>query len=77
MLTVCDACMQNLTEIRGATAATNASVSFGLIPREHWFQPNWIDEERAAEGRATMARKGMPYAGVIGYFVERRTITNI
>ncbi|SCU90095.1 LADA_0F01772g1_1 [Lachancea dasiensis] len=31
----------------------SSDVKFGLIPREHWSFPEWIDQERAAEVRAT------------------------
>ncbi|KAF7291165.1 Glycosyltransferase family 15 protein [Mycena indigotica] len=37
------------------TAATHSRVEFGLVPREHWVQPSWIDEERAAKARKKLA----------------------
>ena len=43
--------------------AISGPVSFGLIPRDHWFQPDWIDEEKAAAGRAQMAADGVVYGG--------------
>ncbi|THU96600.1 glycosyl transferase [Dendrothele bispora CBS 962.96] len=49
------------------TAATAAPVSFGLIPHEHWFQPDWVDEDRASEGRRKMASQGIIYAGSVPY----------
>ncbi|KAF7355951.1 Glycosyltransferase family 15 protein [Mycena venus] len=36
------------------SALTTASVKFGLIPHEHWFQPDWIDEARASAVRHRM-----------------------
>ncbi|KAK7437616.1 hypothetical protein VKT23_018515 [Stygiomarasmius scandens] len=49
------------------TAATSAPVSFGLIPREHWFQPDWVDEERASEGRRKMIAQKIIYASSVPY----------
>jgi alpha 1,2-mannosyltransferase len=46
---------------RNVTSAINGTVSFGVIPHEHWFQPEWIDEERAREGRERL--KDQPYGG--------------
>jgi hypothetical protein len=45
------------------TILTDAPIFFGQIPREQWFQPDWIDETRAREGRMQMMWKGIIYAG--------------
>ena len=45
------------------SSAIAGPVSFGLIPGDHWFQPDWIDEEKAAAGRAQMAADGVVYGG--------------
>ncbi|KAF9464716.1 glycosyltransferase family 15 protein [Collybia nuda] len=42
---------------------TDAPIFFGQIPHEHWFQPSWIDESRAREGRMRMTWQGIIYAG--------------
>ncbi|KIY45679.1 glycosyltransferase family 15 protein, partial [Fistulina hepatica ATCC 64428] len=47
--------------------ATSAPVSFGQIPPEHWYQPDWIDEERAERARKIMQSKGIIYAGSVPY----------
>ena len=39
-------------------------MEFGLIPHEHWFQPAWIDEERAKKGRDKMKEENIIYGGV-------------
>ena len=39
-------------------------VSFGLIPAEHWYQPDWIDEEKAAASRAQMVAENVVYGGM-------------
>ncbi len=38
-------------------------MEFGLIPREHWFQPDWIDEERAKASRDQMVTENVIYGG--------------
>jgi hypothetical protein len=43
---------------------TDSQVEFGLIPREHWFQPDWIDEERATAERNKMAADNVIYGGM-------------
>ncbi|TBU28403.1 glycosyltransferase family 15 protein [Dichomitus squalens] len=45
------------------SGAIAGPVSYGLIPREHWFQPDWIDEERAAANRAQMVADNVVYGG--------------
>ncbi|KAL1761659.1 nucleotide-diphospho-sugar transferase [Schizophyllum commune] len=48
-------------------ALTDAPVEFGLIPSEHWNQPDWIDEERALESRKKMKHDGVMYGGSLSY----------
>jgi len=52
-----------MEEFRQVTAMTNSTVSFGQIPREDWFQPDWIDEEKAKAGRDALTRQGIIYGG--------------
>ena len=40
-------------------------VSYGLIPKEDWLQPEWIDEERAAASRAQMVADNVVYGGML------------
>ncbi|KAF4622036.1 hypothetical protein D9613_009523 [Agrocybe pediades] len=42
---------------------TSAKIEFGLIPREHWFQPDWIDETKAKAGRDKMVENNIIYGG--------------
>jgi alpha 1,2-mannosyltransferase len=42
-----------------------AGVSFGLVPKEHWFQPEWIDEDKARTGRNKMVAQDIIYAGSV------------
>ncbi|EIN06517.1 glycosyltransferase family 15 protein [Punctularia strigosozonata HHB-11173 SS5] len=46
---------------------TNAPVSFGLIPREYWFQPDWIDEDKAKAGRDDLVANNVIYGGSVPY----------
>ncbi|KDQ60809.1 glycosyltransferase family 15 protein [Jaapia argillacea MUCL 33604] len=46
---------------------TDAPMSFGVIPREHWVQPDWIDEQQAAQSRMRMTWQGIIYAGSVSY----------
>ncbi|KAG1772706.1 glycosyltransferase family 15 protein [Suillus occidentalis] len=52
---------------RRVSVLTDADVSFGLVPREHWVQPEWIDEGRAQEGRNKLVRQGVIYGGSVSY----------
>ncbi|KAJ3732980.1 glycosyltransferase family 15 protein [Lentinula guzmanii] len=46
---------------------TRAPIYFGLIPKEHWFQPEWIDEDRARAGRQKMMAQRIIYGGSVPY----------
>lgn len=46
---------------------TDAPIHFGLIPHDHWYQPDWIDEDRARSGRSRMMAQGIIYAGSVPY----------
>jgi len=53
--------------IRRVRLLTNAKIQFGLIPAENWHQPDWIDEQRAEEGRNKMVEKNIIYGGSVPY----------
>ncbi|CDO71226.1 Glycosyltransferase Family 15 protein [Trametes cinnabarina] len=46
---------------------TDSKIEFGLIPKEDWVQPEWIDEERAAAARKKMADDKVIYGGSVPY----------
>ncbi|KAF9246500.1 glycosyltransferase family 15 protein [Melanogaster broomeanus] len=52
-----------LVLVRYISALTNAPVEFGLIPEEHWVQPQWIDENRASAAREDMMKNNVIYGG--------------
>ncbi|KAF9258387.1 glycosyltransferase family 15 protein [Marasmius fiardii PR-910] len=47
--------------------ATSAPVSFGLIPYDDWYSPDWIDEEKAIEGRKNLLAENVIYADSVPY----------
>ncbi|KAG9318504.1 glycolipid 2-alpha-mannosyltransferase-domain-containing protein [Chiua virens] len=52
---------------RRVSVLTNAPISFGVIPHEHWHQPDWIDEKRAREGRDRLVKQNIIYGGSVSY----------
>ncbi|KAJ3771276.1 glycosyltransferase family 15 protein [Lentinula raphanica] len=46
---------------------SDAKMEFGTIPREHWYQPSSIDEEKAEAGRNRMVEQGIIYGGSVSY----------
>lgn len=42
---------------------TPSRVEFGVIPRDHWFQPDWIDAEKAQTAMERMERMNVKYGG--------------
>ncbi|KAF9034832.1 nucleotide-diphospho-sugar transferase [Panaeolus papilionaceus] len=45
----------------------SSTAEFGLIPHDHWFQPDWIDEEKATENRNKMVSEKIIYGGSVSY----------
>ncbi|OCH94995.1 glycosyltransferase family 15 protein [Obba rivulosa] len=46
---------------------TDAQVEFGLIEPQQWYQPDWIDEEKAKEAREKMVKDQVIYGGSVPY----------
>ncbi len=46
---------------------SNSPMSFGLIPKEHWSYPSWIDEKKADASRAKMEKDRVIYGGSLSY----------
>ncbi|KZV80307.1 putative mannosyltransferase [Exidia glandulosa HHB12029] len=53
--------------IKWTSEMTDAPIEYGIIPREHWNQPPWINETRAAETRERMKKQEIIYGGSIAY----------
>ena len=52
-------------------------MEFGLIPHDDWFQPSWIDEEKATAGRKKMEEDNVIYGGkLITAWYERARHSN-
>ncbi|KAK7679002.1 hypothetical protein QCA50_017946 [Cerrena zonata] len=45
----------------------SGEVHFGLVPHDHWFQPDWIDEEKATAARKKMEDDHIIYGGSLSY----------
>jgi len=45
----------------------SSNVEFGLIPKDHWYQPEWIDEEKATKSREDMMNNKVIYGGSVPY----------
>lgn len=56
--------MINRCACRRVAALTDATVQFGLVPADHWTQPQWINETKASAARESMAKNGVIYGGV-------------
>ncbi|ORX59491.1 glycosyl transferase [Hesseltinella vesiculosa] len=49
------------------TAMTQSEVHYGLVPKEHWGYPDWINQTYAAECRQDMHVRGIVYGGSESY----------
>lgn len=50
---------------RRTTELTDAEVHYGIIPKEDWYQPDSIDEEKATEARKKMMENSVIYGGSV------------
>lgn len=56
---------QEFKDITGA--AVSGNVKYGLIPKEQWSYPDWIDQEKAALAREKMKEKKVIYGDSVPY----------
>lgn len=49
--------------LRLTSEVTISPVFHGLIPKEDWYQPDWIDEEKATKARKKMEDERVIYGG--------------
>lgn len=65
--------MRELTCRRNSRVSNiiSSDVEFGLIPKEHWVQPDWIDEDKATKGREQMKADKVIYGGAFLAFSPR------
>ncbi|KAF7318570.1 Glycosyltransferase family 15 protein [Mycena chlorophos] len=52
---------------RARALLPESTVSFGLIPKEHWNQPDWIDVGRQNAAMKTMQSRNVKYGGNLAY----------
>jgi len=52
---------------RQTSQMTDAPVEYGLIPKDDWYQPEWIDEDRAKAARERMLKQNVIYGGSVPY----------
>jgi len=48
---------------RRVTGLTDAEIKFGLIPKDDWYMPEWIDKAKAAASREKMQADNVIYGG--------------
>jgi alpha 1,2-mannosyltransferase len=53
---------------RRISVLSASKMEFGLIPKEHWYQPDLIDEKKAEAGRNKMKEEKIIYGGTSWYF---------
>ncbi|KAJ7500054.1 glycosyltransferase family 15 protein [Mycena latifolia] len=46
---------------------TPSRVEFGVIPRDHWYQPDWVDTDKAQAAMDRMDRMNVKYGGNVAY----------
>ena len=51
---------------RRVRGMTRGEVHFGLIPKEHWSYPSWVNQTKAAEGRKKMSEDHVICASGVG-----------
>lgn len=49
------------------TALVSGKTKYGLIPKEHWGFPEWIDQDKAAKVRDEMREKKVIYGDSVSY----------
>ncbi|KIK55936.1 glycosyltransferase family 15 protein [Collybiopsis luxurians FD-317 M1] len=52
---------------RRVSVLTRSEMKFGTVPKDHWSQPDWIDEEKAANARKQMELSRVKYGGSLNY----------
>lgn len=52
---------------RAVSVLTSAQIEFGVIPHDHWYQPDWIDEDKATKARDKMIADNIIYGGSVSY----------
>jgi alpha 1,2-mannosyltransferase len=51
-------------------AVISSSATYGVIPPEHWNQPDDINEDHASRGRAKLVMEHVDYGGSVSYVID-------
>ncbi|KAJ7049871.1 glycosyltransferase family 15 protein [Mycena amicta] len=54
-------------QLRMRALIPESHVEFGVIPPEHWLQPDWIDVEKQKTAMAKMENRNVKYGGNLSY----------
>lgn len=49
------------------TSLVSGTTHYGIIPREHWSYPDWVDQEKAKKARQEMGQKKIIYGDSESY----------
>ncbi|GAA5839356.1 hypothetical protein JCM5353_000380 [Sporobolomyces roseus] len=52
---------------RYTSGIASGTCKYGLVPKEHWEEPKWIDEDKASKARKEMEEKKVIYGGSKAY----------
>ncbi|KIK55947.1 glycosyltransferase family 15 protein, partial [Collybiopsis luxurians FD-317 M1] len=52
---------------RRVSVLTHSEIKFGTVPKDHWLQPDWIDEKKAANAKKQMELSRVKYGGCLNY----------
>jgi alpha 1,2-mannosyltransferase len=53
--------------LRWTTEVVGSETIYGQIPHDHWYQPSWIDEDKATKARLKMIEEKVIYGHSVPY----------
>jgi len=53
--------------IQRTSQLTSGKTQYGVIPHDHWNQPDWVDEDKARSGRNKLMAQNIIYGGSVSY----------
>ncbi|CEP61930.1 mannosyltransferase KTR3 LALA0_S04e03884g [Lachancea lanzarotensis] len=53
--------------IRVTSSLISGTTKYGLVPKEHWSVPEWIEEDKATKAREKMTAEGVIYGDSVPY----------
>ena len=73
--TRCSDSQHDIITRRWTTEVTSTNCSYGKIPHDHWFQPDWIDETKATASRLDMIENNVCRRFLPNFSVHAHTIS--